>query len=152
MGVRPEVLPKEAAPEIRSRTAPILDQDIIRGIPYGNSSKDVLQLCHLLLALRYWLEKHTSLYSSMRIRNKKNSLAVKNMQICWSPDLKADGSAVTASCVFDQTSVFTGERNNREVLWWFFFGQENSKAIYYIIQFCFEQLQNTRICIHSNVF
>lgn len=48
---------------------------------------------------------------------KTNSLAVKNMQICWSPNLKADGSAVTASRVFDQTSVLTGERNNREVLW-----------------------------------
>lgn len=44
------------------------------------------------------------------------AVAVKNMQICWSPDFKADGSAVTASCVFDQTSVFTGERSNREVM------------------------------------
>jgi len=52
MDVRPEILPKEAAPEITS-TNPILDQDIIRGIPYRNSPEDLLQLCHLLLALRY---------------------------------------------------------------------------------------------------
>lgn len=51
MGVRPEVLPKEAAPEITS-TDPILDADIIMGIPYGNSAEDVPQLCHLLSALR----------------------------------------------------------------------------------------------------
>ena len=52
MDLRPEVLPKEATPEITS-TDPILHQDTIRGIPYGNSSEDVLQLGHLLLALRY---------------------------------------------------------------------------------------------------
>lgn len=49
MDVRPEVLPKEAAPEIASAD-PTLDQDIIRAIPTGT---DVLHLCHLLLALRY---------------------------------------------------------------------------------------------------
>lgn len=108
-----------SSPAQRSRTWnhqhwPILDQDIIRVIPYGNSAEDVLQLCHLLLALRYWLKNHTSFYSSLRIGSKKkDSLAVKNMQICWSPDLKADGSTVAASRVFDQASIFAGERNNR---------------------------------------
>lgn len=61
---------------------------------------------------------------------------------------------MTASCVLHQTPVFTGERHNTAlgiILSWVF-AQENSKAIHNVIQFCLELLQNTKKCIHSNVF
>lgn len=87
MDVRPEVLPKEAAPEIAS-TDPILDQDIIRAIPTGT---DVLHLCHLL-ALRYWLEKNTSL---MQIRNK-NKINTPHLQLKTWRSAEAQTSKRTA--------------------------------------------------------
>lgn len=52
MDVRPEVQPTDAATEISS-TDPILDQDIIRHLLYGNRSEDIVQLFYVVFA-----EKH----------------------------------------------------------------------------------------------